>query len=154
MAVCLRCKRSNVNERDTVCDECQNGDSWETKGYIVNEVLTYIAFYLHRYPADSIKTIVAECCSSDDVLQAKKVLVDIAEKRHKDCLKDIKGSRRDTSQRLATYANANDIINILKALDVARVDTPPFFASDLDKLPKTKPDDACNMVFWQRECTN
>ena len=145
MAVCVKCKETSVHERD-ICDDCQKGEGWETKGFIVNEVLTYIAFYLHRYPADSIKTIVAECCSSDDILRAKKAVVDIAEKRHRDCLRDIKDNRRDTSQRLATYANTNDIITILKALDSSKIDTPLFFASDLDKVPRTKPDDACNMV--------
>ena len=118
----------------------------DTQDFVVNEILSYVQFYANRYPVDSLKTIIAECCSHDDILSAKRVLVDIADRKYQECLKDIKDNRRDTYQRLAVFANTQDIVSILKDLDEAQIDIPIFVARDFDKLPKATPDDACSMV--------
>ena len=118
----------------------------DTGGFVVNEVLCYINFYLHRFPTDSLKTVIAECCTEEDIVNAKRILVDFADTTHKESLKDIKDTRRDTTQRLAKFANIQDILDILRSLDEARIETPVYIAKDLDKLPRVKPDDACNMV--------
>jgi hypothetical protein len=118
----------------------------ETQKYVESEILCYLYFYLNRYPNDNLKTVIAECCSHEDIVCAKKIAIEVAEDRYRDCLKDIKDNRRDTTQRLAKFANVQDILTILRAFDESMIETPVFIARDLDKLPRVKPDDACNMV--------
>lgn len=111
------------------------GDETGTQTIIINELLSYLSFYLDNSALENIKKIATLFYDQDDINNAKKVLW---ENRS-----EILGpyvERKKSDKRSVAEANINDILEALIKLDSAQK-SPKFVAQNLDKLPERQPEE-------------
>lgn len=110
-------------------------DSSTTCGnLVVNELLSYAAYYIHRSTVDKLYKSVERFYTPTEIDTAKDLLWNnlsetILGKKH---------VRKDSCARTASDANITDILNALKNCDCSAVQ---FVASDLERLPKCGPEE-------------
>ena len=111
------------------------GDETGTQTIIINELLSYLSFYLDNSALENIKKIATLFYDQDDTNNAKKVLW---ENRS-----EILGpyvERKKSDKRSVAEANINDILEALIKLDSTQK-SPKFVAQNLDKLPERQPEE-------------
>ena len=111
------------------------GDETGTQTIIINELLSYLSFYLDNSALENIKKIATLFYDQDDINNAKKVLW---ENRS-----EILGpyvERKKSDKRSVAEANINDILEALIKLDSTQK-SPKFVAQNLDKLPERQPEE-------------
>jgi len=127
---------------DVSCAACQ---------IVFNELLTYVFFYRGRWTADNIKVLL-HFYTSQDISVAKKEIMSLCQMQSVSL--DVVNSRRSSSQRPASEAEAEDILLIFDALDnlnAGPLQDIKFVASSLDQLPKYGPEEIniCSVIDRQ-----
>ena len=101
----------------------------------INELLSYLCFYLHNSNVDNIRRTVLTFCNQDDILNSKKILWTLGSE-FLETYKD----RKNTEKRSSTEANLQDIIDALLVLDSCDK-LPVFVARELNKIPDRQPEE-------------
>ena len=107
---------------------------------IVNELLTYMSYYMNSKILINITKIANNFYSNEEILEAKKLLWSL--------FANVLGpliERRDSDKRSCSEANLGDISEALIKLD-SEQKFPIFVAKNLDKIPDRQPDDL-NILF-------
>ena len=112
---------------------------------IVNELLTYIKFYINSSAVENIKKVVQNFYSEDEVVQAKRTLWDHS------CSKWLSKypERKSSDIRPAKIPHIEDIIDALKKLD-ASDKLPDILARNIDRLPDRQPEEMNLLAVVQR----
>ena len=101
----------------------------------INELLSYLCFYLHNSNVDNIRRTVLTFYNQDDILNSKKILWTLGSE-FLETYKD----RKNTEKRSSTEANLQDIIDALLVLDSCDK-LPVFVARELNKIPDRQPEE-------------
>lgn len=115
--------------------------------HIVNELLTYVAYYRNRANSDSLRRVVLSHYTADDVTEAKRTIADIFRSTLVGSV--LLTDRRNSTVRSAHEAELDDVISIFDLLDEQHLlDTVVFVAADLERLPKYGPEEVniCSIV--------
>jgi hypothetical protein len=115
-------------------------DATRSPDLILDELLSYVGFYRNKSNADNLRRIVLSFYSSDDIGQAKRLMVGKFSSQLSSCASI--AERRNSSTRAAHEAEIEDILNMFDVLDLqCAFANCKFVASDLDKLPKYGPEE-------------
>ena len=112
---------------------------------IVNELLTYVKFYINSSAIENIKKVVQHFYTEDEVVQAKRTL-------WSECSNKGLGKypeRKSTDVRPAKIPHIDDIIEALKMLDAADK-LPDIVARNIDRLPDRQPEEMNLLMVVQR----
>ena len=107
MATCGSCKTKKARGQSCVkCTEC----------VLINNLLMYAAHHRHSSPRDVLVKVIAGHYSSDEILQAKDLLVD----KYGECgilHDDLKKHRQSSVNRTDCMANCEDIVAALGSIE-------------------------------------
>ena len=118
-----------------------------THPIIVNELLSYLSFYMNNSAIDNIKKIAINFYDSDDIINSKKVLWE-----NRTNILGPYTDRKKSDKRTVSEANINDIFEALTKLDTAQ-ELPKFVAQNLDKLPERHPEELNVLTLINRVAT-
>lgn len=158
--LCSRCEkefdtnnveRNEENDRNDKNDEGSD-DHEETSVndkfsqavyFIVNELLAYTWFHVHKAPIEVIVKTVSSFYSSQEIEDAKLILWDVLkppDKYHK---------RRGSTvhQKTADELNVDDIVKVLQKCESLSC---MFVASDMERIPKWEPQELDQMSLVDR----
>ena len=100
----------------------------------INEILAYAVHYIKSCTIDNLKKSIMEDSSADEILEAKKMLWNIAKADLNSFI-----DRRSTDKRSCSEANMDDLLDAIMKLDsLSKV--PTFCAVNMDKIPKRHPE--------------
>ena len=116
--------------------------SGNKKPPIVNELLCYVQFYMHRSPKDNIAEVINRFYSDEEVITAKDILDDNYQGCFTHELKNRRNTRPSKNSRGKdeTESTVDDILIVMYELDKSKIDTS-FVALNLARLPKCDPKD-------------
>lgn len=159
---CTRCKASSAKhaiDKAGLCPACvqrsqtgrasnHDGASHADRGggpeLIQDEVLAYIDHYSQKNPVDSIKIVLQEGCSLENITKARKYLLDICDKLG--CRPShITTDRKDSPARSAQVISLDDIMEMWSIIDQKSYPVV-FYAKNFDIVPKVEPDKVTNMM--------
>ena len=83
---------------------------------VIDETLCYVTNYMNSHNTDSIVAMIVTYRDEEELNRANKAVFNIADAKHKECLKDIRETRRDTADRTRRDQTAYDIVHILRSL--------------------------------------
>ena len=132
MSLCSKC---GEDYQESLCAKCVT----ENKGVVFNEVLAYCQCFLRNYSVKEVTDAVEKLFPEDDVVSARKLLLDTCSSiiSPANAINEAK-FRRTTGSRPASQANASDVVAAL--YEIASHDNCPKFAVlDLSKMPVVKP---------------
>ena len=114
---------------------------------IIDELLSYVCFYINNSCLDNIKKIVSSFYSQDEILKSKKHLWDV-------CSKNLSPytERKTTDKRSSSEANLADIFKGIKELDSGCC-LPNFVAKNLERIPERQPEDTNIVCMLNRICS-
>ena len=126
---------SNGNDDNNTGNKVIGNNEDSLKDIFVNELLTYISFYMNNSNINNIKKIASNFYTADEVIESIKMLWNISGN-------DLKKytERRNTDQRSCTEANLNDIMDALLQLD-AKSKLPFFVARNVERVPDRQPEE-------------
>ena len=104
------------------------------KTYVLNELLTYVSFYVHQFGPDKLQAAILRYFVPAEIDKAKDVLWGVLG----EAVAGKKLQRKDSVNRAATEANIKDIITTLKA---HKSDEVIFVANNLDRMPRWAPEE-------------
>lgn len=105
-----------------------------------NEILAYICHYRDQSNADSLRRVILNFYSSEDISDAKKLLVQEFWSAVNNC--PCITERRNSTSRLAHEAEVDDILGLFDALDTQHaLKDCLFVASDFSLVPKFGPEE-------------
>ena len=120
--------------------------------HVVNELLTYVAYYRNRANGDALRRVVLTCCTPDDISRAKKTVIDQFRSTFAGSI--LLTDRRSSTVRSAQEAELDDVIAMFDVLDERQLlQTVVFVAADLERLPKFGPEEVniCTVVSNQQK---
>jgi len=107
---------------------------------VLNNLLMYAIFQRNRCTAASLRAVINDFYSPNEISDAKKQLLVLFESSLSGC--EAITERRNSTQRTASVAEAEDITDILDVLDNAGVlDSVTFGAAQYNRLPRYGPED-------------
>jgi hypothetical protein len=102
--------------------------------YVINEVLCVLSNNFGKHPRATIANVLTEFYSNDEICDAKKVLMELADtliSPKADELKRITSRVGDGKHRRDT----DDVLSVFTALDSRKIGMPRFFAADSSRIP-------------------
>jgi hypothetical protein len=132
MALCSKC---GVDYQESLCAKCVT----ECNGIVFNEVLAYCQAFLRNFNVKEVADAVERLFPEDDVVTARKLLVDTCGDiiPPASAINEVK-YRRTTGSRPASQANACDVVAALYEITSNEL-CPKFAVLDLSKMPVVKP---------------
>lgn len=107
---------------------------------IVDELLSYVAFYRNKSSMDAIRRIVLNFYGPGDIAKSKRTLIGQFSAHLSLC--SFIADRRNSTTRAAHEAEVDDILNILDIVDLGEDSAgAKFVASNLDNIPKYGPEE-------------
>jgi hypothetical protein len=103
---------------------------------VINELLCYVQHYSNSASFESLKKVIIDFYSPDEINTAKKLVW-----RSCEAFLPAYEKRVKSSMRSAHEAEVYDILNAFKKLDCSDSDIPQYAAGDLDRLPKHGPEE-------------
>ena len=121
-----------MNESQEIATEVLTGNNElndTDEKIIINELLTYISYYLNNSNIENIKKITINFYSTEDIISAKKLLWNL-------CSSDLNPyvERKNSDRRTCTEASLDDIFKALVQLDMASK-LPLFAAKNVERIP-------------------
>ena len=110
-------------------------DGGQVQNCYVNELLTYLCYYINNSTLGNIRRNIAIFYTCDEIIEAKKLLWNLS----KDNL-DQYTERRSTDRRSCSEASLDDIIEAIKKLD-GLSKLPNFVARNVVKIPDRQPEE-------------
>jgi len=101
--------------------------------YVVNELLCTLKSQFGKYPRDNIIATFTEFYIEKEIIDAKKMILEMADKciPKLDDLKKIKARVGDGKLK----RDIEDVLNVYTLLDAKKASLPPIFASDASRIP-------------------
>ena len=147
MKLCDKCDNGNDNDdriNDSTIADTEVTDTHtatiQQVPIVVNEVLSYCAYYMHSSTRDAIKRVVLDFYNPEEISYAKRTLWDSL---GSEFLGNTK-SRQDSHIRFAHECEIDDILNALAKIDADQSDSEGhvhFVAYDLGRLPRVAPEE-------------
>lgn len=115
---------------------------------VVNELLYYVNNFFGKTPSKLIIDVIEKfkVYSDDDIVFAKDLLYDLAEKSDVDGLPRRKVRKGDGKK----HADCSDLIQLFEELDKKKVTLPKFAAVDAHRVPAIRPDEI-DVVYLAEE---
>ena len=115
---------------------------------IINEVLSFLSFYLDKCTCEHIKKTALSFYTAEEVCNAKKVLWN----SFSNSIPSSFLERKSSDKRPAIEANTDDILKALRDLDAADVSVE-FVSRDLNRIPSFDPEEL-NLTFMLERVRN
>jgi len=113
---------------------------------VINELLMYAVYYRDRSAASSLRSVILNYYSGTEISTGKKQLISLFGQ----CLCDsnLSTERRSSTQRSATDAEIDDILELLEIVDNLNVLVVQFVAAKYDRLPGYGPEEisVCSLI--------
>ena len=111
-----------------------------TQNIVVNELLTYTSYYMHKSNADALRKITLSVFTPTEISKAKQILIDTFQSAS--IPSTFTADRRSSSTRLFHEAEIDDILGILQTVDTADLlKTVIFAAANLEIMPRYGPEE-------------
>jgi len=125
-------------QRSTVSSRDNHDDGGAGIKLIRNELLSYVHFYRDCSNNEALRYTIRGFCSAEDISEAKKLLLSEFQPKLMNCPYMVEC--RNSTARLASEAEVEDILGILDAADMQlMLGSCCFVAAKLDMLPKYGP---------------
>jgi len=118
----------------------------------VNELLTYVIFHRDRSTPAAIIRVITSFFTASEIAAAKKCLLDTYTSIFSETAFNV--DRRDSTQRPAHEAEAEDIMGMLESLDIkGQLELVTFAAADLNRVPNYSPEESnmCSLAARQSQ---
>lgn len=104
--------------------------------YVLNELLCFVQFHIHRSTRNNIAEVVLRHFSEPEITVAKEILV----YKYDELISHKIKKRRNVPGKTKSESTVDDILTVMMELDGKEVSTS-FVAKDLNRLPKCDPKD-------------
>jgi len=116
---------------------------------ICNELLMYVNCFRDRAQVDNVKKVLSSFYSSNEISEAKKLLLTISTDTVNS---EFATERRSSTQRLASEAEIDDIVGLFNMLDCGGcLNGIKFAACNYDRLPMYGPEDLNECAIADRQ---
>lgn len=132
------------SEANKGSNETGTFDSHSDGAYVLNELLCFVQFHIHRTTRNNIAEVVLRHFSEPEIIVAKDILVN----KYDELISHKIMKRRNVSSRMKSESTVDDILIVMMELDGKGVPTS-FVAKDLNRLPKCDPKDVDPYVNHQ-----